>query len=130
VAGSASTPSPSGTLPAYPPHGRHLLLTLTGCPSPALDDLPALEELVQRAATATGATVLRIISQHFAPQGVTVLALLAESHASLHTYPDHGVAFWDCFTCGAACDPTASTAILRDALHSTALTHELIERQG
>src|SRR5687768_16041918 len=126
VAGITPTPSPSGTLPAYPPHGRHLLLTLTGCLPPVPDHLAPLEELVQRAATAAGATVLRLVSQRFVPQGVTVLALLAESHASLHTYPDRGVAFWDCFTCGPTCDPTASTAVLRDALHPTALTHELI----
>ena len=57
---------------------------------------------MRRAAAATGATVLQVICQRFAPQGVTALALLAESHASLHTYPEAGLAFWDCFTCGAA----------------------------
>lgn len=130
MAGIASTPRQTGTLPAHPPHGRHLLLTLTGCPTAALDDLPALENLVHRAAAATGATVLRVIGQRFAPQGVTVLAMLAESHASLHTYPDRGVAFWDCFTCGGVCDPTASTPILIDALHPTAATHDLVVRRG
>jgi S-adenosylmethionine decarboxylase proenzyme len=113
---------------AYAPHGRHLLLTLAGCPAALLDDQPALEALVRRAAMATGATVLQVISRRFAPQGVTALALLAESHASLHTYPEAGVAFWDCFTCGAACDPARSVAVLVAALRPATLTRQEIAR--
>lgn len=114
---------------SHPAHGRHLLLTLAGCPFDLLDDLARLEELVRRAATATGASVLQVISQCFRPQGVTVLALLAESHASLHTYPEHGVAFWDCFTCG-ACDPTSSVEVLVEALRPTVQHQEEIVRSA
>ena len=95
-----------------------------------LDDLPALVELVRRAATATGATVLEVVSHRFAPQGVTVLALLAESHASLHTYPERGGAFWDCFTCGPTCDPSRSVTLLAEALRPASLTREEIGRSA
>ena len=110
--------------------GRHLLLTLAGCPAAVLDDLPALAELVRRAAGATGATVLEVVSHRFEPQGVTVLALLAESHASLHTYPERGVAFWDCFTCGPNCDPSRSVPVLAEVLQPAAMTREEIARPG
>jgi S-adenosylmethionine decarboxylase len=51
---------------------------------------------VQRA----GATLLQLISHRFDPQGVTGLALLAESHLSIHTWPESGYAAVDVFTCG------------------------------
>ena len=112
----------------HEPAGRHLLATLHGCPAAILDDETLLCEVVARAATATGATVLQIAVHHFAPHGITAMALLAESHASLHTYPERGLAFWDCFTCGATCHPEASLAILQAALEPTSITHEIVAR--
>jgi S-adenosylmethionine decarboxylase len=109
--------------------GRHLLLTLSGCPPARLDNHAALEALVRAAAEATGATVLQVASHHFEPYGVTALALLAESHASLHTYPEQGVAFWDCFTCG-TCDPANSAAVLIEALSPSRVTQQLLTREG
>lgn len=96
--------------------GRHLMLTLKGCPEALLDDEHFLREATERAVRETGASMLNVTSHHFEPQGVTILALLAESHASMHTYPEVGVAFWDCFTCGWECDPVKSVAALVDAL--------------
>jgi S-adenosylmethionine decarboxylase len=103
-------------------------MTLIGCPAAYLNDQCLLEGVVGRAASATGAQVLQVVSHRFTPQGVTAIALLAESHASLHTYPEHGLAYWDCFTCGAATDPLASLPLLIEALAPRALTHQLIER--
>src|SRR5271170_7731433 len=80
--------------------GTHLLVTFKRCSSDILDNESALAQLTRRAALATGATVLKICSHQFTPQGVTAIAILAESHASLHTYPESGLVFWDCFTCG------------------------------
>jgi S-adenosylmethionine decarboxylase len=120
----------SRAAPEHLPSGRHLLLTLSGCPPALLDDRTALEQLVRRAAEAAGATVLQVLAHRFAPQGVTALALLAESHASLHTYPEHGAAFWDCFTCGPACDPERSAAVLIDALRPAGVERRLVERAG
>ncbi len=116
-------------LPAYAPRGQHLLLTLSGCTAPILDDQSRLEALVRRAAEATGATVLGIQAHHFEPHGVTVLALLAESHMSLHSYPETGAVFVDCFTCG-ACDPRQSVPILTAALRPAEVREALIDRAG
>ena len=112
----------------HEPRGRHLLLTLAGCPFAPLNDAAALQQLVRHAASATGATVLYVVCEQFAPHGVTALALLAESHASLHTYPERGLAFWDCFTCGEQCDPERSVAMLVEALRPSEITREIVER--
>lgn len=113
---------------AHEPAGRHLLVTLSGCPPAILDDEQSLRAVVEQAATATGATVLQVSAHHFAPQGVTALALLAESHASLHTYPEAGLAFWDCFTCGSACDPERSLEVLARLLQPAAITKQTVSR--
>lgn len=65
-----------------------------------LDDLAALEALAVHAATTGGAHVLGSVTHRFDPQGVSVLLLLAESHLSVHTWPEAGAAYVDVFTCG------------------------------
>jgi S-adenosylmethionine decarboxylase len=112
----------------YVAEGRHLMLTLHDCPSPLLDDEAFLCDMAERAVAATGATVLQVMAHQFDPQGVTILVLLSESHASLHTYPEVGVAFWDCFTCGWNCDPEQSAEVLIDALAPGRYQHECVLR--
>jgi S-adenosylmethionine decarboxylase proenzyme len=65
-----------------------------------LEDGAALCALLVAAVERAGATVLQSHTEQFQPQGCTVLLLLAESHASIHTYPEHGVYMADIFTCG------------------------------
>ena len=108
--------------------GRHLLLTLRDCSPEVLNDELKLRELTMQAAQATGATVLEICSHRFAPQGVTALAVLAESHASLHTYPESNLVFWDCFTCGTTCDPELSVPILVEALKAKVVSKQIVLR--
>ncbi|WP_110518517.1 adenosylmethionine decarboxylase [Herpetosiphon llansteffanensis] len=114
--------------PTYPAAGRHLLANLGGCSAAILNDRALLQTIVMQAAAATNATVLEIVAHQFTPQGVTIVAVLGESHASLHTYPEHGAAFWDCFTCGDQCQPEASLAVLVGALHATNVHSQLIDR--
>lgn len=108
--------------------GCHLLLSLKDCSSEMLDDETRLRELTRLAAEATGATVLEICSHRFNPQGVTSLAMLAESHASLHTYPESKIVFWDCFTCGTTCNPELSVAVLVEALKPGSVSKQVILR--
>ena len=69
--------------------GRHLILDLDGCDPLVLDDYGLLTELMEKAMYLAGANVLHIIGEKFQPQGVTLLALLSESHSSIHTWPEH-----------------------------------------
>jgi len=112
----------------YEASGRHLLLTLRNCSPEFLSDEFKLRELTLIAAQATGATVLKISSHRFAPQGVTTLALLAESHASLHSYPEANLVFWDCFTCGSTCNPELSIPILVAALKAASVSKQVVAR--
>ena len=112
----------------YEAKGQHLLLTLSGCRIDLLNDERALKQVLEKAAVATGATVLKLESQKFQPQGVTAIAVLAESHASLHTYPESGVVFFDCFTCGQTCNPSLSIPVLVEALGPVSYQQQLVER--
>ena len=80
--------------------GKHCILELYGCDSAKLDDEAFLRDTITAAAKRAGATLLNLISHRFEPQGVTGLALLAESHISIHTWPESGYAAVDVFTCG------------------------------
>lgn len=80
--------------------GRHLLLELRECNKAVLDDLKYLENALVSAAIEAGATVIDKSFHQFAPQGVSGVVLIAESHLSLHTWPEHAYAAVDIFTCG------------------------------
>ena len=74
-----------------PYDGRHLIAELHGCSG--LTDVALVEKALTDAATAAGATLLEVKLHAFGPgQGVTGVALLAESHISIHTWPEHGYA--------------------------------------
>ncbi|MEL6498967.1 MAG: adenosylmethionine decarboxylase [Planctomycetota bacterium] len=80
--------------------GVHCLVELYGCPLELLDDHRFIQRTLKAAAEHAGATWLGDASHRFDPQGVTALGLLAESHITVHTWPELGYAAADCFTCG------------------------------
>lgn len=84
--------------------GMHVLADISGSTSPLLNDAAALERLLRTASTAAGATILSSESHAFEPQGASAIVILAESHVSIHTWPEWGGATLDAYTCGAA-DP-------------------------
>lgn len=108
-------------------HGKHVLGELAAS-SIVLDDLPLLERVLAETLTDAGATVLQVTGKKFEPHGVTVVALLAESHASLHTYPEDELAFFDLFTCGPSADPIAALKLLVERLLARIITSETILR--
>ncbi|NKY59725.1 adenosylmethionine decarboxylase [Nocardia flavorosea] len=97
--------------------GRHVLAEFGGVDGTLCDDLDRLTAALHAALTTAGVTICEMVSKQFEPHGVTVLALLAESHASLHTYPESGDIFVDVFTCGTSADSAEAVAeYLRAAL--------------
>jgi S-adenosylmethionine decarboxylase len=92
-----------------PYDGRHLIADLHGCFG--LDDVARIERALRAAVAAAGANLLDLRLHHFGPgHGVTGMALLAESHISIHTWPEHGYAALDCFLCGRRHDLDAALA--------------------
>ena len=65
--------------------GKHYLLNLYDCPFDILNNELFLTQVITEAANSSKANVVQVISKQFHPQGVTVLALLSESHISIHT---------------------------------------------
>lgn len=121
------------SLPVGEFRGRHVLADLYGIQPALLDDVDHLRNLLEQALKEAHATVLQVLSHHFVPQGVTVLALLAESHASLHTYPEHdpvegGACYVDIFTCGQSTDPAQVLKILNDALQPARQHTSIVDR--
>jgi S-adenosylmethionine decarboxylase len=92
--------------------GKHCILELYACDSARLDDEAFLRDTITAAAKRAGATLLNLITHRFEPQGVTGLALLAESHISIHTWPESGYAAVDVFTCGDHTMPERACAVL------------------
>lgn len=84
--------------------GQHVLADISGSTSELLNDAVGLEELLRTSSSAAGATILASESHAFEPQGASAIVILAESHVSIHTWPEWGGATLDAYTCGAA-DP-------------------------
>lgn len=82
--------------------GKHYMLNLYGCPFELLDNELFLKQVITEGSHSCKANLIDIISKRFHPQGVTVLALLSESHISIHTWPEKGEAAVDVYTCGDA----------------------------
>ena len=99
--------------------GRHVLLELRDCNAPKLDNLAFLRDTMMNAAEETGATIIGEMFHQFAPQGVTGVIAIAESHLCIHTWPEFGYAAVDIFTCGTAFDPTEAANLIVAALEST-----------
>lgn len=93
--------------------GTHLLLDLYGASS--LDNIGVIEQAMRDIVSACGATLLHIHLHHFSPSGgVSGVAVLAESHISVHTWPERDYAAFDVFMCGDA-QPENAVPVLKRA---------------
>ena len=108
-------------------YGRHLLLNFRGC-RVNLDDVEMLKRDMIAAVTAVGATVLNCVSHKFSPHGVSLVLLLAESHASVHTYPEEQACFIDLFTCGRRIRVEPFAEIMAHYWQPASVNSELRER--
>jgi len=106
---------------------RHLLVEYEGCDAVLLDDLDRVREILREAAEAAGATVVAEAFHRYRPQGVTGVLVIEESHLSVHTWPEHGFAALDFYTCG-DCVPERADAVLRRELGATRAEVMLVER--
>ncbi|OQO94032.1 adenosylmethionine decarboxylase [Saccharomonospora piscinae] len=119
---------PSEFVPVGVFAGKHVLAELDGIDAHLLDDDEFLRSTLATTLADAGATVCEVIAHRFEPQGVTVLAMLAESHASVHTYPEIGAMFVDVFTCGDRADPEHAVRLLAKALGTEPMSVSTISR--
>ena len=107
---------------------KHLLLELYRCNYEKLNDESFLRCTLNKAAKLAKATVLNLISNKFEPQGVTAIALLAESHISIHTWPESQYSAVDIFTCGQNMLPELASQYLIESLGAQEHSLRIIER--
>ncbi len=98
--------------------GRHLIAEFYGCNRETIDDLALVRTALVDAARAIGATVVGETFHKFAPQGVSGTVVIAESHLSVHTWPEKGYVAVDIYTCGGL-DPRKAVPGLTQALESS-----------
>lgn len=111
-----------------PPAGLHLIVDIES--EVNLTNVEAIRAGLEQAAHVCGATVLGCTMHHFGEgAGVTGVLLLAESHISIHTWPELKFAAVDIFMCG-SCDPHRALPVLRALFSSERFHVRTIERRG
>ncbi|MBX6353892.1 MAG: S-adenosylmethionine decarboxylase proenzyme [Thermoflavifilum sp.] len=101
--------------------GRHVIAELWGCPAERLNDLQSIERIMVNAALEAGAEVREVAFHKFAPQGVSGVVIISESHLTIHSFPEHGYASIDVYTCGDRIDPNIACDYITKALGATRL---------
>jgi S-adenosylmethionine decarboxylase proenzyme len=108
--------------------GRHILVELQDCNRELLNDLSFLRDAMITAAINCGAVVLGDSFHRFSPQGVSGVVVIAESHLSIHTWPEYGYAAVDIFTCGTSVEPEKAAETLIEKLESKNPSQTEIQR--
>ncbi|RFU70724.1 S-adenosylmethionine decarboxylase proenzyme [Peribacillus saganii] len=104
--------------------GRHVISELWGCDFEKLNDITLIEQIFVDAALKSGAEVREVAFHKFAPQGVSGVVIISESHLTIHSFPEHGYASIDVYTCGDL-NPNIAADYIAEALN--AQTRENIE---
>ncbi|KWW20130.1 adenosylmethionine decarboxylase [Peribacillus muralis] len=104
--------------------GRHVISELWGCDFEKLNNIDLIEKIFVDAALKSGAEVREVAFHKFAPQGVSGVVIISESHLTIHSFPEHGYASIDVYTCGNL-DPNIAADYIAEALN--AQTRENIE---
>jgi S-adenosylmethionine decarboxylase len=107
--------------------GKHLLLELKDCNREAINDLPFLRDTLLEAAEKAGATILGDSFHPFVPHGVSGVVVIAESHISIHTWPEFDYAAVDIFTCGTNVKPEIAAEVIIERLEAG--NHSVVEVQ-
>ncbi|NOY17114.1 MAG: S-adenosylmethionine decarboxylase proenzyme [Gammaproteobacteria bacterium] len=99
--------------------GHQIVAEFYGCNRDSLNDVNFIRAVMVDAAEKAGATIVAKTFHHFSPHGVSGAVIIAESHLSIHTWPEYGYAAVDLFTCGDTVSSETAFNCLRDTLEST-----------
>lgn len=102
--------------------GRHLIVEFADCDHAILDDQAALQEHMMEAVRRSGATIVKAVFHRYNPMGVSGVIVIAESHLSIHSWPEYGYAAVDFFTCGEAVDPYLAFEYMKEQLHAQSVS--------
>ncbi len=102
--------------------GTHLIVELYECNSELINDLNALKEVLLEAVRRSGAQIITPVFHQFSPCGVSGVVVIAESHFSIHTWPEYGYCALDIFTCGETIDNETALYYVKQALHAQTIS--------
>ena len=104
--------------------GRHVISELWGCDFEKLNNMEFIERMFVDAALKSGAEIREVAFHKFAPHGVSGVVIISESHLTIHSFPEHGYARIDVYTCGNL-DPNIAANYIAESLDAE--TRETIE---
>ncbi|GAB2569913.1 adenosylmethionine decarboxylase [Gracilibacillus alcaliphilus] len=108
--------------------GRHVIADLWECNVDILNDLEQLEKIFVNAALHAGAEVREVAFHQFAPLGVSGVVIISESHVTVHSFPEHGYASIDVYTCGNQIDPHQIVERLKESLEPKQVSKQELQR--
>ncbi len=108
--------------------GTHIVCELSGCSSRALSDVEGVRSMMVSAAKRANAEVMEVAFHRFYPQGVSGVVVIAESHLSIHTWPETGYAAMDFYTCGDHTNPWAACEYAAKLLGATSMLTTEVKR--
>ncbi|MBW7858975.1 MAG: adenosylmethionine decarboxylase [Leptonema sp. (in: Bacteria)] len=110
------------------PLGEHYIIELYECNKSVLNNLDAIQGTLLSAAEISGATIIDSRFHRFAPQGVSGVILIAESHISIHTWPELGYAALDLYTCNPGMDIDGAMRMLTETFEASDFVVEYMPR--
>lgn len=108
--------------------GSHLVASYYECDVEALKNVESLKDVMLDAVKKSSATILDFSSYEFKGGGFSMIILLSESHASIHTYPEYGSCFIDIFTCGNRCKVEIFNEVLKKYLKPKKIKKDVFAR--
>lgn len=108
--------------------GRHIIAELWNCNIEKLNNIDLIEQIFVDAALKAGAEIREVVFHKFAPHGVSGVVIISESHLTIHSFPEHGYAGIDVYTCGDKINPITAADYIAEALEADKVEKAEISR--
>lgn len=108
--------------------GRQILVEMYNCDSKKINDIVYVKSSLVKAVEASQATIISHDFHKFSPHGISGVVVIAESHVSIHTWPEYNYAALDVFTCGETIDPWVIQENMKIAVQATNTTSMEMKR--
>lgn len=102
--------------------GKHLIVELYECNRDLIARVDKVEQILVDAVKLSKATIIAPVFHQFNPHGVSGVVVIAESHFSIHTWPEYGYCALDIFTCGELIDSDAALHFLKEAFQAKSMS--------
>jgi S-adenosylmethionine decarboxylase len=114
--------------PTMTPLGQHSLFDLHDCDAAKLSDRDVVRGAMLEAVRQSGGTIVAEVFHQFSPHGVSGVVVIAESHLTIHTWPERSFAAVDLFTCGTTLDHSKVESLVAAALGATRVDAKTVPR--